>query len=50
LDRDFTVKKDSGRDGVQELKVDQLEEEIPPSEPRDAEEEQSLTMKGTEVC
>lgn len=50
MDRDFTVKKDSGTDSVQELKVDQLNEDVPQSEPRDADEEQSLSMKGTEVC
>lgn len=50
MDRDFTVKKDSGTDSVQELKVDQLNEDVPQSEPRDADEEQSLIMKGTEVC
>ena len=50
LDKDFTVKKNSGTGDVHELKVDEIGEVIPPSMPRDVEEEQSLTVKGTEVC
>ncbi|TVP76693.1 MAG: aminopeptidase P family protein [Puniceicoccaceae bacterium] len=50
MDRDFTVKQDSGTGEVRELKVNQVKEKIPPSQPRDVEAEQSLSMKGTEVC
>lgn len=52
LDKDFVVKKDSKADGVHELKVDQVDKDSPLPEvaPRDVEEEQSLIVKGTEVC
>lgn len=52
LDKDFTVKKDSGNGEVHELKVNQVDKGKPPpeAEHRDAEAEQSLSVKGTEVC
>ena len=52
LDKDFVVKKEARANGVHELKVNALDKGKPPPEaqPRDVEEEQSLSVKGTEVC
>jgi len=52
LDKDFTVKKDSGTNGVHDLKIDEVDKQgpLPEVESRDADEEQSLDLKGTEVC
>ncbi|HKK18143.1 MAG TPA: ectoine hydrolase [Opitutales bacterium] len=52
LDKDFAVKKDARANGVHELKVNAQDKEkpTPEAEHRDVEEEQSLSVKGTEVC
>ena len=52
LDKDFVVKKNSQTDRVHELKVNQVDQDkAPPNvKPRDVEEEQSLSVKGTEIC
>jgi Xaa-Pro dipeptidase len=52
LDKDFVVKKDSQTDRVHELKVNQIDQDKAPPKvkPRDVEEEQTLNVKGTEVC